>query len=145
MFYFTQSSESALILMYRNWSYLSVTGIDPCDKANCSPDKFCVVNEDNWSYTCLCNNCDKTKAEVCDTNGVTHLNLCAFNRLICLEKTNATKDHDGACAREYYSSCLFGIIDVKLHLNYGAKFQRQSMKVPWQRSVRLSAKMASKF
>ena len=95
---------------------MSVAGIDPCDKANCSPDKYCVVNQ-NWSYTCVCTTCNDTKAEVCDTNGVTHLNLCMLNRLICLGKTNATKDHDGACPRNYYSSYLFNIIDVKLHLN----------------------------
>ena len=96
---------------------MSVAGIDPCDKANCSPDKYCVVNPNNWSYTCVCTTCNDTKAEVCDTNGVTHLNLCTLNRLICLGQTDATKDHDGACARNYYSSYLFNIIDVKLHLN----------------------------
>ena len=84
------------------------------------------MNKNNWSYSCVCNICDNnTKAEVCDTNGVTHRNLCMLNRLICLEETNATKDHDGACAREYYSSYSFlNIIDVKLHLDYGAEFQQ---------------------
>ena len=96
---------------------MSVAGIDPCDKANCSPDKYCVVNQNNWSYTCVCTTCNDNKAEVCDTNGVTHLNLCTLNRLICLGKTSATKEHDGACARIYHSSYLFNIIDVKLHLN----------------------------
>lgn len=81
------------------------------------------MNENNWSYTCVCNTCDKTKAEVCDTNGVTHLNLCTLNRLICLGQTNATKDHDGACAREYYSSYLFGIKEVSIYKSAMATFR----------------------